>query len=847
MAGQSYDTIAQTQTIADTPGTWSQSLDFGQFDPSLGTLLNVNIGLAGDVDGSVSIENLEAAPALFSVALSSLISIAGPDDTFLASTEPQASASVSLGAFDGTLDYAGNSGTTLGALSNTQTQDVVLQPGTSGTDPFVGTGTVALPVTASTSLEATGPANMQILSHASAGAAVTLDYNYGTPGSSGQDSGDYVADFSFMSSALLFANAADSLTTAVQTFSFADSTTGWTNLVAAQQFDPSLGTLEQVNFTLSSDIQASVAAENLDPTAASIATTQTATVTLDLAGSSQTLSTDASVASYTTLAAYNGSTDFAGPSGFIDQGLTAGPFDYASPGDFASTATSTTSDDLAAYTGQGTVDLPIVSSSTATIGGPGNLLAQLLAQSGATVTVSYTYQPVPVVSNAGDTVSFIPGSTVAADAGISLSDAGTSSLTSATVAITGGLLAGDWLAADTSGTGISASYDPTDGTLTLSGTAALAAYQQVLSSVAFSSSAGDPTAGGSDTTRALTWTVSDDFAATSAAVTSTIAVQMPATFTSSPAEDVEITQAGTYTVASLQSAHSVVLDSPGATLVLDASLDVAAGFTLEAGTLAFDGGTLSVGSYDQTGGMVSGNNLDIASATTIAVDGGSIVPNGSATLTTGIAITSDTPGFVLPAPIPIAAIAPAFPMLVSTTDPLLVPLPLIAPASLIGFIDPASLIGFVNPPAPPFVSDIAPVSLIAFTTLATPVFLPAADPPVSLLPALAVTAATPAADPVSAGPPYGGGLVTAESLGLDPALLASASGAGPGAPDVWQIVSQTYTNIDDFEDVLLNPVDHTWVALTMPEAGAFSSSTVTGGGPVASLAQFLSNEQAHPT
>jgi hypothetical protein len=848
MAGQSYDTIAQTQTIADTPDTWSQSLDFAQFDPSLGTLLNINIGLAGDVDGSVSIENLEAAPAVFSVALSSLISVAGPDDTFMASTAPQASASVSLGAFDGTLDYAGNSGTTLGALSNTQTQDVVLQPGTSGTDPFVGTGTVALPVTASTSLEATGPANMQILSHASAGAAVTLDYNYGAPGSSGQDSsGDVLDFFSISVSAPLFGTAADSLTTAVQTFSFADSTTGWTNFVAAQQFDPSLGALEQVNFTLSSDIQASVAAENLDPTAASIATTQTATVTLDPVGSSQTLSTDASVATHTTLAAYDGSMDFAGPSGFIDQGLTAGPSN-----EYTSTATSSTSDDLAAYTGQGTVDLPIVSSSTATLDGPGNLLAQLLAQSGATVTVSYTYQPVPVVSNASDTVSFIPGSTVAADPGISLSDVGTSSLTGATVAITGGLLAGDWLAADTGGTGISASYDPTDGTLTLSGTATVAAYQQVLSSVAFSSSAGDPTAGGSDTTRTLTWAVTDDFAATSAAVTSTIAVQTPATFTSSPAENVAITQAGTYTVASLQSANSFVLDSPGATLVLDASLDVAAGFTLEAGTLVFDGGTLSVGSYDQTGGVAVGNTIDIVAASSFAVVGGSIVAGGTlaiastASLLGGSSDTALTGGLI-----PLGTFAatpvviPGSLVTLGAVQPLVV-----TPAGNDG-LDGVVLQSLIVADEPSLIITpfpvIAPVSPIAFINPAVPVFAPAADPPASLLPALAVTAAAPATDPVSAGPPYGGGLVTAESLGLDPAELASGSGAAPDAPDVWQIVSQTDTNIGDFEDVLLNPVVHTWVALTMPEAGAFSSSTMTGGGPVASLAQFLSNEQTHPT
>jgi len=845
MAGQSYTTIEQSQTIADTAGNWLQMLDFGQFDPSLGSLLNINVGLVGDVDGSVSIENLEAAPAVFTIALPSLVSVATPDDTVLASVQPAAFTSVSLGAFDGTVDYAGSSGAVLGALTNAATQDVVVQPGTTGTQPVDGTGTIALPVTASTSLEATGPANMQILSQASAGAVVTLDYSYdaATPPGDGVVTqsalyfGNVAAagDISFYVVSGFYPLLTDSLTTAVQTFSFADSTTGWTNTVAAQQFDPSLGILAQVNFTLLSDIQASVAAENLDPTAANIDTTQTATVTLDAPGS--TLTSDASVGSDTAVAAYDGSTDFAGPSGFIEQGLTAGP----NSGGTYSSDESATSNDLAAYTGLGTVDLSLISSSTATLDGPGNLLAQLLAQSGATVTVSYTYQPVPIVSDASDTVSFVPGTTAVADPGISLSDAGTLWLTGATVAITCGLLAGDLLSADTSGTGISASYDPAGGTLTLSGAAAVAVYQQVLSSVAFSSSAGDPTAVGSDTTRTLTWTVSDAFAATSAPVTSTIAVQMPATFTSSPTEDVAITQAGTYTVASLQSANSVLLDSPGATLVLDAPLDVTGGFALEAGTLAFDGGTLSVGSYEQTGGMVSGNNIDIVSATTIAVDGGSIVPNGRLTLTAGIAITSDTPGLI-GGTLEDGAVATSEAVLapIATISGMVLDAAMVsAPMAIAPMVEPISVVTADQFAIVPFVPPIGPVR---------PVFLPAAVPSAYLLPMSADPPATPPIDPIPAGPPYGGRLVTAESLGLDPAQLNAAGGAGPGAPDVWQIMTQTdISGTSGALGVLLNPVDHTWVGLTLQQAGVFDTGVVTAGGPVASLSQFLSSEQGHPT
>jgi len=665
----------------------------------------------------------------------------------LAATNPTASTSVTLGAYDGTLNYVGTSGTVVSGLTNSQTVTAVLPAGSTGSDPFVGSGTVALPVSGASSLSATGPANMQIRSHASAGAAVTLSYNVSTPNNQETFSGCSTASYD-ASSILVLSNGGmisggwlEILeTTPVQTFTVADSTTGWTNTIAAQQFDPSLGTLVQVNITVSNDIQASVAAANLDPEAASIATSQTATVTVDLPGSSQTVSSDASVATDTSVAGADGSTAFAGPSGFIDQGLTAGPGAWSANGSYATGAAST-SNDLAAYTGSGTIDLSVVSSSSATLDGPGNLLAQLLAQSGATVTVSYTYavpegainigtidiiEP-PAVTGVGTSVSFVPGTTVIADSGIGVSATDTSTLIGATVTISSGLLAGDLLIANTAGTGITASYDATDGLLTLTGTASIAAYQQVLRSVAFSSGAADPTAGRTDNARTLSWMVNDDVDPGSTPVTTTIDVQMPAIFTSTGTENVSITQAGTYTVTSQQSAGSVVLDSPGATLVLDAPLDVAGGFTLEAGTLAFAGGTLLTGAYTQTGGMVTGAPVNITSYSAVSVGGGTIASDD--------------------------------------------------------------------------------------TTITTPagVF---------------------------------GRLVTAESLGLNPVTLATASGAGPGTADIWQLMTQTdIVGPSSIMDILLNPDSRSWVALTVAPGAALSTGMVTGGGAVAALSGFLSFER----
>jgi hypothetical protein len=120
----------------------------------------------------------------------------------------------------------------------------------------------------------------------------------------------------------------------------------------------------------------------------------------------------------------------------------------------------------------------------------------------------------PVLSGATNTVNYDQGgAAVTVDSGLTISDASSTTLDSATVTISGVLLVGDTLAF-TQQSGITGSYDPTTGLLSLSGNASLAAYQAALDSVVYSSSSVDATNGGADMTRTITWT------ATSAGITS---------------------------------------------------------------------------------------------------------------------------------------------------------------------------------------------------------------------------------------------------------------------------------------------------------------------------------------
>src|SRR5262249_10124296 len=83
-------------------------------------------------------------------------------------------------------------------------------------------------------------------------------------------------------------------------------------------------------------------------------------------------------------------------------------------------------------------------------------------------------------------------------------------LSSATVKIVGGTFVGDGdvLAASTTGTNITASYNSTTETLTLSGTDTLAHYQSVLDSVTFNAGE-NPTNFGSDPAGTATSTLMD--------------------------------------------------------------------------------------------------------------------------------------------------------------------------------------------------------------------------------------------------------------------------------------------------------------------------------------------------
>jgi hypothetical protein len=216
---------------------------------------------------------------------------------------------------------------------------------------------------------------------------------------------------------------------------------------------------------------------------------------------------------------------------------------------------------------------------------------------GATTTLDVVHAA-PVVTVGTPSATFIGGgSATTLDSGLQVSDADSGGkLTGATVTIGNGRQSGDVLSFNGStnsetfasdGATITGSYNSGTGVLTLSGTADVADYQQALDQTQFSFTPanGDPTNGGGDTSRGITWQVNDGVSLSSTAGAAT----------------------------TLDVAHAAPVVTAGATATFSGG---GAAVTLDSGLLVSDpdsggnltGATVTIGGGQQSGDMLSFNN-----------------------------------------------------------------------------------------------------------------------------------------------------------------------------------------------------------------------------------------------
>jgi hypothetical protein len=160
---------------------WHTTMSVPQFDPSVGVLQTVKIQLAGTLRGQARFESLDAKPTIIVVQMGATIELQRPDGSILVLAAPETIRPTAVAAFDGQIDFGGPSGRTLNDLVHTDESNTFVFTDDNTLALFIGSGTVALPTRSIGGAEATGAGNLAVGFQTSAGAAVTVTYQYAIP------------------------------------------------------------------------------------------------------------------------------------------------------------------------------------------------------------------------------------------------------------------------------------------------------------------------------------------------------------------------------------------------------------------------------------------------------------------------------------------------------------------------------------------------------------------------------------------------------------------------------------------------------------------------------------------
>jgi len=172
-----------------------------------------------------------------------------------------------------------------------------------------------------------------------------------------------------------------------QTVCYTDSipiqSTNWMNSITVPQFNPNLGTLQSIQFTLNGRIEGETRVESQDAGPTMVNTSFSASITLTRPDNSVIVVTIPIANFVDNFTAFDGTLDFAGSSGETRLGLVATDSDVVvsppPPGD------------LALFTGFGNISLPVIASGASSALGGGNIVSSFVTRAEASCEVCYTY------------------------------------------------------------------------------------------------------------------------------------------------------------------------------------------------------------------------------------------------------------------------------------------------------------------------------------------------------------------------------------------------------------------------------------------------------------------------
>ncbi len=173
---QATQTQVQTVNFANGKANTIGTQLLNQFDPSLGALQSIQIKVDGRIISDIKIENLDDQASAVAGTVSGNVLVSGPGFNLNVNILGNAAISQTLGTYDGTTDFGGSSGVSLGSKTATGSNTQTLTG--SNMDSYLGTGTVNLSFLAQATTQASGGGNLMANITNQGGGTVTVTYSY---------------------------------------------------------------------------------------------------------------------------------------------------------------------------------------------------------------------------------------------------------------------------------------------------------------------------------------------------------------------------------------------------------------------------------------------------------------------------------------------------------------------------------------------------------------------------------------------------------------------------------------------------------------------------------------------
>jgi hypothetical protein len=171
--------ITHTGSKMISTTSWTENYNIPQFDDQGGNrvLDSVKLTLNGAVEGDANVESLNQGPSTVQVNLQATITMTLMGDV-LGVVIPVANESFNATTFDGSIDFAGGSGTMFPDLTGADMTMATLFNGIDDLSDFIGVGTVPLVANAVGSSFGSGAGNLILQFHTDAGLDFSVVYDY---------------------------------------------------------------------------------------------------------------------------------------------------------------------------------------------------------------------------------------------------------------------------------------------------------------------------------------------------------------------------------------------------------------------------------------------------------------------------------------------------------------------------------------------------------------------------------------------------------------------------------------------------------------------------------------------